>query len=122
MFPAQLRQQSGFTLIEALVASALMATALVTVAHLASIGIRQSTNSMRALTALAAAQGKLEQLLAGTLTAGSGDQTGEVLLQWTVAPSVVGSALLSVRVCAYASLRADGPADACVATFRGLRP
>ena len=123
MFPRAFRRETGFTLVEALIAATIMATALVSLAYLAALGIRQSTASARALTALAAAQGKLEQLLAGTITVGSGEHTGDSLLQWTIAPvPTVGSALFSVQVCAYSTPQAAEPADACVATLRGNRP
>lgn len=117
------RQQSGFTLVEALVAATLAATALVAIAHLAAVGVRQSTNSARALTALAAAQGKLEQLAAGTLVDGTGEHAGDVLVRWTIAPAAAADdSILSLHVCAYAAGSATNRPDACVATLGARRP
>lgn len=53
---------SGFSLIETLVASALVASVVVGLAHLVAVGAHQSLRSRRAVNAVAAAQSKLEQL------------------------------------------------------------
>lgn len=54
----------GFTLVEALIASVLVAGALVTLAHLISAGVTQSHSMRRTLTSLVLAQSKLEELRA----------------------------------------------------------
>lgn len=53
---------AGFSLVEALVASLLVASAIVGLAHLIAIGAEQSLGSRRAASALSIAQSKLEQL------------------------------------------------------------
>lgn len=138
-----LRAGHGFTLVEALVAATLVATAVVVLAHLAAIGTRQSAQNRRTLTALVAAQGKLEQLRAvvwsytdggGGLTpspprslvqdyAGFVDEAGDMVLRWLVAavePSDPNTMIL--QVCAYTSHHADRPPEACVSTIRTRRP
>lgn len=60
--------QSGFTLIEAVVAAALVATAVAGMAPLLVQGGRAAADERRAPVALAAAAAKLEQLLALTWT------------------------------------------------------
>jgi type II secretory pathway pseudopilin PulG len=123
MLPKFPPTESGFTLVEALVAATLVATALVTLAHLAATGVRQSGTNARALIALAAAQGKLEQLAAGTLVNGTGEDTGDLLVRWTIAPvAAADSSISSVHVCAYSAGRATDRPDACVATLRARRP
>lgn len=64
----------GFSLVEALVASCLIASAIVGLAHLVAVAAEQSLTSRRALGALTAAQAKLEQLrrAAWTYDAGGG--------------------------------------------------
>ena len=122
MLPNSVREECGFTLVEALVAATLVAVAIVAVAHLAAIGVRQSAVSARTLTALAAAQGKLEQLAAGAIAIGSGNEAGEFLLRWTIAPiASVDPSIVSLQVCAYESTTQSRP-EACVATLRANRP
>jgi Tfp pilus assembly protein PilV len=122
MLPNSVCKECGFTLVEALVAATLVAIAIVAVAHLAAIGIRQSAVSARALIALAASQGKLEQLAAGAIGIGSGSEGGEFLLRWTIAPIASADVgVVSLEVCAYEATRNDR-AEACVATLRATRP
>lgn len=56
----------GFSLLETLVAAALVGTAVVALAHLVALGAGQTIASRRSLTALVMAQSKLEQLRALT--------------------------------------------------------
>ncbi|MGH9174488.1 MAG: type IV pilus modification PilV family protein, partial [Vicinamibacterales bacterium] len=56
------RTTGGFSVVEALVASCLVASAIVGLAHLVAIGAEQSLASRRATSALTIAQSKLEQL------------------------------------------------------------
>lgn len=58
------RSSRGFTLVEALVAALLVATALVGAVHLVSVGAAQSLSARRATTARVLAQSKLEHLRA----------------------------------------------------------
>jgi|SRR5918994_4888775 hypothetical protein len=122
--PPQCRSaEFGFTLVEAMIAATLMATAIVAVAHLTAIGVRQSAASGRTLAAALSAQGKLEQLTAGALPIGAGDEAGEFRLQWTIAPIEPADAtLVAVRVCAYGSPALTVPPQACVATIRRRLP
>jgi prepilin-type N-terminal cleavage/methylation domain-containing protein len=60
--------QNGFTLIETIVATAIVATALSALAHLFVLGAAQTHRNRQALPALAAAQGKLRQLQAAAWT------------------------------------------------------
>lgn len=53
---------AGFSLLEALVASLLIGSAVVGLAHLVAIGAEQSLGSRRAASAVAMAQSKLESL------------------------------------------------------------
>jgi hypothetical protein len=52
----------GFSLIEALIAAALVASAVVTLAHLVAAGAAQTTAARRSISALVLAQSKLEEL------------------------------------------------------------
>lgn len=56
------RDAAGFSLVEALIASLLAASAIVGLAHLVTMAAEQSLTSRRAASALTIAQGKLEQL------------------------------------------------------------
>jgi|SRR5687767_7804628 hypothetical protein len=62
MRTSSLPSPSGFSLIEALIASVLVASALVGLAHLIVVGAQQALNSRRAASALTLAQSKLEHL------------------------------------------------------------
>ena len=53
---------AGFSLIETLIASALVASVLIGLAHLIAVGAHQSLRSRRAATATALVQRKLEEL------------------------------------------------------------
>jgi Tfp pilus assembly protein PilV len=54
----------GFTLLEALIATLLLAGALVTLAHVVATGARQTTSMRRTIAAVVIAQSKLEELRA----------------------------------------------------------
>jgi Tfp pilus assembly protein PilV len=56
----------GFTLLEALIASLLLAGALATLAHVVGTGVVQTTSMRRTMAALVLAQSKLEELRALT--------------------------------------------------------
>lgn len=62
---------AGFTLVETIVAAALVASAVVVLAQLVALGAEQSASNRHALRAMIAAQSKLEELRA---------------LAWTFAP------------------------------------
>lgn len=122
MFPHLLRKESAFTLVETLIAATIVATAIVAIAHLAAIGIRQSAASGRTLAALLAAQGKLEQIAGGPIAVGAGEETGEWFLRWSVTPvAAVDPTVVSLNVCASESAHAGQP-PICVATLRATRP
>lgn len=53
---------AGFSLIETLIAAALVASILIGLAHLIAVGAHQSLRSRRAATAVALVQSKLEEL------------------------------------------------------------
>jgi len=55
---------SGFSLLEALIATVLLASAVVGLAHLVTLGAAQTRSSRHASTALVMAQSRLEQLRA----------------------------------------------------------
>jgi prepilin-type N-terminal cleavage/methylation domain-containing protein len=57
-------RKNGFTLVETIVATAIIATTLVALAHLFTIGAAQTLNNRYALPAITAAQGKLRELQA----------------------------------------------------------
>ena len=124
MFPDSFREETGFTLVEALVAATLAATAIVAIAHLAAIGIRQSATGRRALIALLAAQGQLEHLARDVTVVGSGEETRESLvLRWNVTPiASVDPGLVILEVCAYGSTRTNERPEACVTTLRAQLP
>ena len=54
----------GFTLLEALIATLLLAGALATLAHVVGTGVTQTTSMRRTMAALVLAQSKLEELRA----------------------------------------------------------
>lgn len=71
MLPRSCLPARGFTLVETIVAAALVATAIVALAHLVALGAEQSASNRHALGALVAAERRLEALRA---------------LPWTYAP------------------------------------
>ena len=62
MPPQSPRANYGFTLVETVVAAALVATAVVVLAHLVALGAEQGAGNRHALAAMIAAQSKLEEL------------------------------------------------------------
>jgi Tfp pilus assembly protein PilV len=107
----------GFTLIEAVVATALMVTVVATVAHVVLMAAAQSTAARQDLHAVVVAQSKLEELRAwpGVPTSGD-DAVGGVARRWVVATVDASSpVVLLLRVCVDAS-------SACVATVRVIQP
>jgi hypothetical protein len=143
MAPPSLNTVRGFTLIEAVVAATLIATALVALAHLVAVGTRQAARNRHDLAALVAAQGKLEQLRAviwrftdprDGLTpspprslledaAGFVDAAGTYVLRWAMLPIDVADAnTLVLQACAYVARAPDQPPAACVATIRTREP
>jgi Tfp pilus assembly protein PilV len=124
MVPNSFREETGFTLVEALVAATIVATAIVAIAHLAAIGIRQSATSSRALIALLAAQGKLEHLAGDATPVGSGEEAHDSLvLRWNVTPiTSVDPRMVTVEVCAYGWTRSNERPEACVTTLRAPQP
>jgi len=91
----------GFTLIEVVVATALMVAIIAGVAHGVLLSAGQSDSNRRDLRLLVRAQSKLERLRAAPEAAASGDDLadGEVL-RWVVEPVEAGdSSTLLMRVC-----------------------
>jgi type II secretory pathway pseudopilin PulG len=140
-----LRSSRGFTLVEAVVAAALMATAIVFLAQLASLGARQSDSNRRTWTATVAAQSKLEELRAVPWTnaiQGRGLQLSpaqslvEDVAGYVEALADVGFTLrwavsrfdgadpntLILQVCVFRRAHRDQPPEACVMTVRTRRP
>jgi type II secretory pathway pseudopilin PulG len=62
--PPRRHAHAGFSLVEALIASLIVATAAAGLSHLVTIAVRQSTATRRHAIALALAQGQLEMLRA----------------------------------------------------------
>ena len=113
----------GFTLVETLVAATVMAVAIAALAHLAAIGVRQNASAVRALVALMAAQGKLEQLIAAVPVSGSGTETDDFRVAWTVAPlDPADPTIVRLQVCAFPPADGSPVAEACVATVRRSAP
>jgi type II secretory pathway pseudopilin PulG len=133
----------GFTLVEAVVAAALVATAAVVLAQLVALGATQSASNRHAFEALVAAQSKLEELRsttwshaipgsdvalspAGALfsdTPGYVDHRAMLARRWAVARLDPGDVnTLVITVCVFAiNGRAAAP-EACVSTIRTRQP
>lgn len=83
----------GLSLIEALIASALIATALVALSHLLAIATTQTTAARRTMTALVLAQSKLEALRSLPWRfAADGSRTSSEALALSPASSLVDDA------------------------------
>ncbi len=108
---------SGFTLMEVVVATAVMVTVIASVAHVVLLAAARSVTSRGDLQALILSQGKLDELRASPGVPTSGDDLVEgKARRWLVAP--VDSnlpAAVSIRVCIDA-------ASLCVAGVRVIRP
>jgi type II secretory pathway pseudopilin PulG len=143
MTPNSHRSSAGFTLVEALVATALIATAAVTLAHLLALGVRQSATHRTALEALVAARSKLEALRsltwsysvaatdlavspAGSLfndTPGHVDYPGPFVRRWAVTRRDPADAdVVVIDVCVFAAARRGAAPEACVSSIRTRRP
>lgn len=141
------RTAPGFTLVEAVVAIAIVSIAMMGFAQLLSRGARQADTNRRALTAIVAAQSKLEELTAAPWTKAEADSLrisppgslfedvsgyretldagGAIAFvrRWAISPmepSEPGTLILQVCVFGYG---AGHPApEACVSTIRTRRP
>jgi type II secretory pathway pseudopilin PulG len=134
---------AGFTLVEALVATALIATAAVALAQLLALGVRQSAVNRNALAALVAAHSKLEVLRsltwsytvaatelvvspAGSLfndTPGHVDYPAPFVRRWAVTRREPADAdVVVIDVCVFAFRQRGEAPEACVSTIRTRRP
>jgi prepilin-type N-terminal cleavage/methylation domain-containing protein len=137
------RSSAGFTLVEALVAIALIATAAAALAQLVALGTRQSANNRDALMALVAAQSKLEALRSmtwsytvastnltpspvGSLfndTPGHVDYPAPFARRWAVTRrDPADTDVVVIDVCVFAPGRRGAAPEACVSTIRTRRP
>jgi Tfp pilus assembly protein PilV len=133
----------GFTLVEALVAATLVATAAVALAHLVALGATQSASNRYSLEALVSAQTKLEQLRSATFshaaasadlnaspagalhtsTPGFNDVVDDITRRWTIRRLDAGDPnTLVLDVCAFRATDRRRPKEACVSTIRTRRP
>lgn len=138
-----LRTAGGFTLVEALVAAALVATGAVVLAQLVAVGAEQTTTTRDALEALVAAQSKLEELRATTWSysvpgsdialspagalsndaPGFVDRTDRYVRRWAVTRrDPADSDVVVMHVCVFAAAVSGGRPEACVSTIRTRRP
>ena len=136
MKPQSLLTPRGFTLVETIIAAALVATAIVALAHLLGVGARQSADNRRQFTALLDAQTKLEELRAmpwrmgvdglqpsasDALTrdvAGFHDEVHGYVRRWAITaltPDIPG--VVALRVCVFADDLVVTP-EACVRSIR----
>jgi prepilin-type N-terminal cleavage/methylation domain-containing protein len=136
-----LHDSAGFTLIEVVVAAAILATAAAALAQLLAIATQQSVRNRHALGATIAAQSKLQQLRAVHWTsavdaltaspprslvedtAGFVDYPDRYVRRWSISrrdPLDLDTFILQVCVFRTAG-RNTGP-DACVGTVRARRP
>jgi type II secretory pathway pseudopilin PulG len=133
----------GFTLVEALVATAVLACTAVALAHLVAVGRRQTTHARDSLHAVTVAQSKLEELRAATWSAtvpgsdlpistadaliidtpGFFDRAGPYVRRWTVTRRDPGDPeVVVINVCAFPAQDVTARPEACVATLRARRP
>lgn len=105
--------RSGFTLIEVVVATAIMVTIVAGVSHVVLLAADQSTRHRRDLQALVLAQSKLEELRASPRQPVSGDEqlASGVRRWWVSTASGASPSTLLLRVCA-------GHPAVCVASLR----
>lgn len=134
---------SGFTLVEVLVATTLVATSAVALAYLVALGAKQTVATRDALQAVVTAQSKLEELRAltwsygvpgpgvplspaGTLvtdTPGFVNRTPLFVTRWAVMPRDPADAdVVVMHVCVFDAAASSGGPEACVSTVRTRRP
>lgn len=97
------RAEGGFTIIEAVVAAAVLATALVALAQVAAVAVLAAARARDTTRATLAAAQKLEELRAAPYDAAPFDATdvvdGRFLRRWTITPQPPRSIVaLSVEV------------------------
>jgi prepilin-type N-terminal cleavage/methylation domain-containing protein len=132
---------AGFTLIEVVVAAAILATAAATLAQLLAAATRQSARNRHALGATIAAQSKLQQLRAVRWTnavdaltaspprslvedtAGFVDYPDRYVRRWSISRrDPLDLDTFIVQVCVFRSSAPNQGPDACVGTVRARRP
>jgi prepilin-type N-terminal cleavage/methylation domain-containing protein len=132
---------AGFTLIEAVVAAAILATAAATLAQLLAAATHQSARNRHALAATIAAQNKLQHLRAVRWTttvdgltaspprsmledtAGFVDYPDRYVRRWSISrrdPLDLDTFIL--QVCVFRVVGRNPGLDACVGTVRARRP
>jgi type II secretory pathway pseudopilin PulG len=137
------RSSKGFTLVEAVVAATLVATAAVVLAQLVALGATQSASHRDTSAALVAAQSKLEELRsvtwnytipgsdvalspAGALftdTPGYVDHAPLFVRRWAVTRfDPADESVIVIDVCVFAIARRAAAPEACVSTIRTRRP
>lgn len=142
MLPQNIRTASGFTLVETLVATALVIVAAAGLAQLVALGNRQAARTRDAFEALAAAQARLEALRAapwshadpatGTALAPGGslstdtpgyvERAARLLVRWEIQRvDPLDGNVLGLRVCASDPAAPSTP-EACVFSIRTRRP
>jgi prepilin-type N-terminal cleavage/methylation domain-containing protein len=142
MLPRDIRTACGFTLVETLVATALVVVAAAGLAQLVAVGNRQSARTRDAFEALAAAQARLEALRAipwshadpatgaalapggslSTDTPGYVERAARLLVRWEIQRvDPLDGNVLALRVCAFDPAAPSAP-EACVLSIRGRRP
>jgi prepilin-type N-terminal cleavage/methylation domain-containing protein len=143
MAHAHIRRSAGFTLVETLVATAIVATAAACLAQLVSIGVRQTVAARATFEAVVAAQRKLEELRAvtwsysvvgsnipispaGTLvkdTPGFVERVGGWTSRWAVLRRDPTDAnVVVMQVCVFDANGTGTQPEACVSTIRTRRP
>jgi type II secretory pathway pseudopilin PulG len=137
------RLSAGFTLVEALVATALVASGAAALAHLVALGATQSARNRATLEALVVAQTKLEMLRsiswsyavagaelgvspAGSLwhdTPGYVDYPDAFVRRWAITRRDPADAdVVAIDVCVFAPYQRAGAPEACVSAIRARRP
>ena len=97
-----MRHESGLTLIEVMIAAALLAAALVVLAQLVTNAVTSNIAAGQATTAVVAASEKLEELRASPARPAPGrDQVAVFVRRWTIDPlpgSALGTYVIQVDV------------------------